>query len=131
MGGGGLGGLAFLRLLRRFHDRAGRVVHQFTHRDGGNRHRRDVRARGRGDVGRAGEAGPDVRNDFVEHHHDLEVRRLRRLRAGRPLAAWIGLLPISLTCPLNVRSGSASMVILATCPMLTLGMLVSSTSTSA
>ena len=46
-------------------------------------------------------------------------------------AGWIGLLPISVTCPLNVRSGSASMVIFASCPMLTLGMLVSSTSTSA
>ena len=30
--------------------------------------------------------------------------------------AWIGLLPISVTCPLNVRSGMASIEIVAFCP---------------
>ncbi len=49
--------------------------------------------------------------------------------AAAPL--WIGLLPISVTRPLNVFSGSASMVTFANCPSVTLGMFVSSTSTSA
>ncbi len=50
--------------------------------------------------------------------------------AAAPVA-WMGLFPISLTCPLNVLSGRASIVILAGCPSWTLGMFVSSTSTSA
>ena len=44
---------------------------------------------------------------------------------------WIGLLPISVTRPLNVRSGTASIVTLASCLSATLGISVSSTSTSA
>ena len=46
-------------------------------------------------------------------------------------AAWIGLLPISVTLPVNVLPGIASIVILAGWPSLTFGMSVSSTSTSA
>jgi hypothetical protein len=42
-----------------------------------------------------------------------------------------GLLPISVTCPLKVRSGTASMVIFAVCPRLTSGMLRLVDSTSA
>ena len=49
----------------------------------------------------------------------LEVRRLRR-RLGGGRAAWIGLLPISLTWPLNDLSGIASIVILAFWPSCTL-----------
>ena len=45
--------------------------------------------------------------------------------------AWIGLLPISVTLPVNVLPGIASMVTFAVWPNLTLGMSVSSTSTSA
>ena len=48
-----------------------------------------------------------------------------------PAAAWMGLLPISLTCPLKVRSGMASIETFAIWPMVTFGILVSSTSTSA
>ena len=44
---------------------------------------------------------------------------------------WIGLLPISVTLPVKVWPGIASIVTLAGCPNLTLGMSVSSTSTSA
>ena len=51
-------------------------------------------------------------------------------RAAAPVA-WIGLLPISVTFPVKVFSGIASMVIFAVWPRLTLGMSVSSTSTSA
>ena len=43
-------------------------------------------------------------------------------------ACWMGLLPISVTWPGNVWSGSASMVTLAGCPMASAGMSVSSTS---
>jgi hypothetical protein len=49
---------------------------------------------------------------------------------GAPVA-WIGLLPISVTLPVNVLPGIASIVIFAFCPSCTLGMSVSSTSTSA
>ena len=44
---------------------------------------------------------------------------------------WIGLLPISVTLPVNVLSGIASMVIFAIWPRESVGMSVSSTSTSA
>ena len=47
------------------------------------------------------------------------------------LEFWIGLLPISLTWPLNVRSGMASTDTFAAWPIFTFGMFVSSTSTSA
>ena len=50
--------------------------------------------------------------------------------AAAPVVA-IGLLPISVTLPVNVLFGIASIVTFATCPNLTLGMSVSSTSTSA
>ena len=60
---------------------------------------------------------------------DLEVGRLRAGRAAS--AAWIGLLPISVTWPLNDLSGIASIVIFAVWPSCTFGMFVSSTSTSA
>ena len=46
-------------------------------------------------------------------------------------AAWIGLLPISVTLPVKVLPGIASIVTLAICPSFTVGMSVSSTSTSA
>ena len=36
----------------------------------------DVRARRRGDVGRAGESGPHVRHFFIEHDDHFEVRGL-------------------------------------------------------
>jgi len=45
--------------------------------------------------------------------------------------AWIGLFPISVTCPANVLSGSASIETFASWPTDTFGMFVSSTSTSA
>ena len=51
--------------------------------------------------------------------------------AAAPPVAWMGLLPISVTFPVNVLSGNASIVILVICPILTPGMSVSSTSTSA
>jgi hypothetical protein len=47
------------------------------------------------------------------------------------LAVWIGLLPISLTRPRNILSGTASIVTRASWPTATVGMSVSSTSTSA
>src|SRR5581483_4824490 len=53
------------------------VVDQFADRDRRNRDRDDVLARRRGDVGSAGESGPHVRDLFVEHDDDLEVRGLR------------------------------------------------------
>ena len=46
-------------------------------------------------------------------------------------AAWIGLLPISVTLPVNVLPGIASIVTFAFWPSFTFGMSVSSTSTSA
>ena len=47
------------------------------------------------------------------------------------VVAWIGLLPISVTLPLNSLSGRASIVIFASWPIRTKGTSVSSTSTSA
>ena len=85
-------------------------------------------ARGGRDFGGAREARAHVRDLAVERDDDLEVGRLRR-RGGR--GAWIGLLPISVTLPVNVLSGIASIVIFASWPILTIGMSVSSTSTSA
>ncbi len=46
-------------------------------------------------------------------------------------AAWIGLLPMSVTRPLNILSGTASIVTTAAWPMATFGISVSSTSISA
>ena len=74
--------------------------------------------------------GPDVRHLFVERDDDLELRRLP-LPALLAVPAWIGLLPISVTRPRNVRSGTASIVTRASWPSVTVGMSVSSTSTSA
>ena len=48
-----------------------------------------------------------------------------------PAVVWIGLLPISVTLPVNVWPGIASIVTFAGWPILTVGMSVSSTSTSA
>jgi len=51
--------------------------------------------------------------------------------AARPVERKIAVLPISMTRPVKVFSGIASMVTLAVCPNFTLTMSVSSTLTSA
>src|ERR1700730_806452 len=51
--------------------------------------------------------------------------------AATPVERRIAVLPISVTCPLKVLLGMASMVISAICPSFTLTMSVSSTFTSA
>ena len=56
--------------------------------------------------------GTHFRNLLVELHRHLEVRRLLSGWRRAP-SCWIGLLPISVTLPVNVWSGSASIVILA------------------
>jgi hypothetical protein len=59
------------------------------------------------------------------------TRKFVACEAADEPAAWIGLLPISTTCPANVLLAIASTVIFAFCPIMTCGMSVSSTSTCA
>ena len=73
---------------------------------------------GRGDLCGAGKPGPNLVRRIVERDHHLEV--LGFLAGNRALATpphpvdrRIAVLPISITCPLNVLFGMASMVISA------------------
>ena len=85
-------------------------------------------ARRRRDLGGAREARTHVGHRLVDRDDDLEVGRLPLPGVGVAPVVWIGLLPISVTWPLNVLSATASIVTTATCPIVTFGMSVSSTS---